>query len=244
MLYKLDEWEHNGRDDSDWYAVVFDSDTNELRRIEIGTTRFANALHVGPPMEAPTPEILLQAEKCLADIIFGMIKRSEAQNVLEPNDVNVGDRVRLIFDVKNMIKECDEEVCDRCNGTGFWMNPNNHDDKRECFACKRTGKVKKNWRPVLENGKKSWKKIAAGTSGYVVNCVFYGKTYLKGYNSPGRFNRQVIFRTDDGVEVKASLDKLRLDREPLDDVELAAKARDLAKHRNFYLPFRTAGIRL
>ena len=35
----LDTWEHNGYHDSDWYALVWDRDAQELKQIEYDTTR-------------------------------------------------------------------------------------------------------------------------------------------------------------------------------------------------------------
>ena len=37
----LDTWEHNGYHDSDWYALVWDRDAQELKQIEYDTTRAA-----------------------------------------------------------------------------------------------------------------------------------------------------------------------------------------------------------
>lgn len=236
-LYKLCEWEHNGHDDSDWYAVVYDSENNELRKELTGSTRFANALNIGPKMKEPTEEILKLAEKCLAEIIFNKLKQLEVIDVFEPNNVSPGDRVRLLSKCKNIVKTYD--LCDKCNGSGMWINPKNKKDIRDCFTCNASGKI--NFKKVLkEDGKPVWEHFEKGLSGTVISCTAYGFFYRSGYKQPRRSNRRVIFKTDDGKEVKAPLEKLRRDREPLTDAELRAKSFDLAKHRNFYAPFRTS----
>jgi hypothetical protein len=51
-LFTMCEWEYNGRDDSDWYAVIYDDEKDSLYRIETGTTRFAEALHTKIVMAA------------------------------------------------------------------------------------------------------------------------------------------------------------------------------------------------
>src|SRR3989304_3730027 len=146
--------EHSEPSDSDWYAIVFDSEKDELRRIEIGTTRFANSLplnnqlHDGTPLLKPTDDILVRAKAKLADIIFHTIRMIEHAGVLEPDKLIDGTRVRFLSAHKSALKTCDELMCGKCNGTGKWANPRNNSDQRPCFACKGSGLIKKNFKKV------------------------------------------------------------------------------------------------
>lgn len=242
-LYKLDEWEYNGRDDSDWHAVVYNDETDTLDRVLTGTTRGANALHIGPPMLAPTPEILVKAKAALARILLSGMQHAETVRVNEPNpdDVPRGTRVRFLVEHSCMMKDAQKGVCPKCQGSKCWENPRNPADKRPCFGCKGTGEVTEKFtRRKDAAGKQEWHRIAAGVTGEVRWSKAYGTFYRTGYNQPGRHNTTALVVLDDGREVKAPLSKLRLDREIVD---MTATATAAAEHGNFYGPFRTAGFR-
>lgn len=269
--YKLTEWEHNGLDDSDWYAVVYDSDKDQLDRILINTTR---GYITRPSMKEPTDEIYLKAEAKLSEIIFKTIKNAEENDVLRPNALENGARISFITSHAAQKKEFDQEPCGKCKGTGHWVNPNNNKDKRECFNCNGTGQMRTRWRPLRECKKCGFKfsiyinkyetekpdikcpkcqskkhkiirdKVEAGATGTIIRTQSFGQFYRKGYNRPGRNNTSAVIRLDDCREVMAPLEKLRLEREMLTDEQLLERAERLSKHRNFYEPFRTAVVRL
>lgn len=254
-LYELDSWEHNQAYDSDWYAIVYDTETQKLSRVEIGTTRFGDALprmrdgcHVigDTVLLKPTEEILKQAQLALRDQILPLIEIEERQRifVLNPKKIEDGAVLRFTEKHKCALKEFDIEDCIKCNGSGHWTNPRNTSDKRSCFSCKGTGKHKRNFRKVVDdNGKVVWQRIEAGTTGTVVNMRSYGTFYSNGYNKPDGFNTTVILRLEDGREVQAPLRKLQLPEDMPSKEELLKKADVLAQKRGFYLPFRTANIR-
>jgi len=155
MLYWLTEWEHNGRDDSDWYAVIYNSETNNLERYEIGTTRFANAhpctgrLADGTTCETNVPEeILLKAEACLSKIIYEGLSMRDKLEVLKPDQLEEGVMVRILEDYSIRIKAHDTIDCKKCNGSGKWANPNNLQDIRNCFNCHGSGHKLTNFRPL------------------------------------------------------------------------------------------------
>lgn len=159
-LYWLTEWEHNGRDDSDWYAVLYDSEQNELRRDLIGTTRGGNCIPCtgrllnGTQCITNVPDdIMAKAEKCLAEIIYNAIRPREHRDVFEPDKLEEGVRVKLSEDHFARRKIFDEENCIKCKGSGKWINPRNEKDERICFACNGLGKFKRNFRLVLECNK-------------------------------------------------------------------------------------------
>ena len=248
-LYELDQWEHNSVNDSDWYSVVYDTETNELRRVETGTTRFAGDCYIGPAIKKEVPpEIRERATVALAALYFDYLKRNNAAHVATPEiDVlTVGTRVRVIAKTRSAVKAFDLEPCIKCSGSGKWINPRNAQDARECFACKGTGNHKANFRKVQgEYGKQVWNHIEAGTVGTVVGEVrSYGKFYRNGYNRPDRSNSTVAVKLDDGRELAIGCSKLRLDCEPLTDAELRVNARKWADQGDFYSFFRTAGFRL
>ena len=244
--YVFAQWEHNGRDDSDWYAVVYNDETDELKCIETGTTRFANALHIGPPLLPPTDEIREKAIIKLRDRYIRMVKRGNELKVLEPGpeDMRDGLRIRFLEPHKCMAKEYDETPCKKCNGSGKWVNPRNSSDKRDCFTCKGQGIVKTNFRRKKDDAaKQEWLRIDSGSTGVIIRATTYGTFYANGYNRPDRHNTTAIIKLDDGREVKAPLKKLRLDAELMSDEECFKRADSIARsgENAFYMPFRTAG---
>jgi len=232
-LYKLCDWEINGYSDSDGYLTYYNDETNELGCELTWTTRFAGGDSSGK-FSMPTLEIVEKARKLLADKIFGMLRAAEDSDVLEPTAVVVGQRVRLLVDHKNAVKKHEEVPCDRCNGTGKWVNPKNASDLRDCFHCKGSGTLKRNFEKAKdENGKTQWQKFPAGTSGIVEWVGMFGAHYANGYKQPGRFTLQVRLKTNDGVEVKCPLEKLRLDCEPESDVQIRVRAEECSYNYNF-----------
>lgn len=237
-LYKLCEWEINGYNDSDWMLSVYNDEANKIETICIGSTRYAGCIehhaqicykcHGDPQM--PTMEIVEKARLCLAEYIFNSLRHVEHRSVLEPDDVRIGERVRLLEPHKN--QSFKTTPCTKCNGSGHWVNPRNPDDKRDCFGCKGYGEIQGE-KNKDSNGKLIWEKFQAGLSGVVKYCQAYGQFYSSGYNQPCRFNRTVKFVTDDGKLVKAPLSKLRLDREPMSDEKLREKAESLSHELHF-----------
>jgi len=262
-LYKLDEWESNGYDDSDWYAVVYNSEADKLERVLTGTTR--GVMTSGPVMEKPTEDVFTKAEACLAKIIFSMLKHTDEHDTLEPNEFPVGVEVSLLEDYDVREKTHDKNDCTKCEGTGKWVNPNKKEDVRECFGCKGAGKVERNLRYVRicqkceaefapikgepkvcicgsKKNRVKTKRYIAGAVGTALMQRSFGTFYRNGYNKPNRTNTSVLVKFADSENlIPAS--KLRLARQLLTDTELEKKANELAKHRNFYVPFKTASFR-
>lgn len=95
MLYQLAEFERNMHDDSDFYAVVYDDEANQLRQVLAGTTRFACETKT---FAEPTDEVLAVAEKLLAERFFEMMKLAEEQMrawAPRPGEVHRGDELKL-----------------------------------------------------------------------------------------------------------------------------------------------------
>jgi hypothetical protein len=104
MLHQLgQEWEHNGRDDSDWYAIAYDDATDSLRKVETGTTRFADALH-HTVLEKATPEVETKAELALRRIVRAALAAADEDERLRPGRFTRGLRVVLTREAKNRDK--------------------------------------------------------------------------------------------------------------------------------------------
>ncbi len=230
------EWEHNGPDDSDWYVVVYNSRTNELERILTGTTRCAFPPGSPIPGMGPmTPEMAARARLVLVEKNIRRMTHEETMRVEQPKieTLTRGTRVRFVEAHHCAKKEASVEQvdCEKCGGSGSWINPYKVADKRPCFACKSTGKVNRTTRTkvtettskTITRGKNKgqvvtkaapvWEEIDAGATGEVLAQATFGQFYRNGYNTPGRTNTTVYVRLDDGREVQTPASKLRLDCE-------------------------------
>ena len=218
--YLLGTWERNGYDDSDFYASYWDGEA--VRSMMTGSTRFAGWSADAPihkwraELDPLTDGVLEKARLWLADLLFRLLRDAEIRAIELPNDVGRGDRVRLTAIHRN--KERDYNDCRKCGGSGKWVNPRNADDKRDCFGCDGLGF----WSRAKKGGKLL--TLDPGIAGKVLSCVAHGTFYRNGYNKPSRFNRHVEFLTDDGRVIRAPLEKLRLDKEPMSDDELRERA--------------------
>lgn len=230
MLYILAEYERNGYHDSDFYAICYNTETCKIETIEVGSTRYAGGRGTGD-MLAPTLEIIETARQVHEDNLFGMLTHFDKAATLEPDDVAVGDRVRLTTAHKNMLKV--QEPCRKCNGSGHWQNPRNEKDLRACFTCNGAGSLKSREKVKDAAGKCQYDRFEAGLSGVVLDCNAYGTFYDNGYNKRGRHNRTVKFRTDAGKMVTAPLAKLQMDR----DLTLPSVLRAEAKKLSFQYGF-------
>lgn len=241
----LTDWEINGYDDSDFMCSYYDDKANKVLTFCYGTTRAAAATNIGigpdgktsvvvdgEHLMLPTAEVVEKARLVLAEYIYQTIKEADKRTVDEPGmtQLRAGLRVKLISDVRMQVKKT--EPCQKCGGSGNWTNPRNPADKRPCFNCKGTGQ----WtggKATGEDGKTIWEKLPAGLSGEVVDWKSFGTFYRSGYNTPGRDNTTVQFKTDSGRIVRASLSKLRLDRDYQDDQALRQKAESLSLNLQF-----------
>lgn len=250
-LYELDQWEHNGYDDSDWFAVVYDDEKDKLDRVLIGTTRGAfppPSSGLAPGHKAPTEEIIEKARIRLRDdFIRPLVEQSENRRIfqLDPKDVKRGLRVRFHEAHAALVKDFDLVECWRCKGKGHWENPRNPSDKRDCFTCHGSGKTRENYRKRMgEDGKPVKLKIAAGTKAEALSTKSYGQFYRNGYNQPDGHNTTAFVKLDDGSEVGVPLHKLQLDEDMPTAEQMDAMAERLSQGKNFYAPFKTASVRV
>jgi hypothetical protein len=120
MLHRLTSWEDNGYDDSDFFVSVFDDETNQIRAVMSGSTRFegyapGQSPDIGTPISDPA--ILDRALQVLKDFIYKAIKAAEYRDVLEPSKVASGTRLRLLRDVKHK----GVKLLAGTSGKAFWQ---------------------------------------------------------------------------------------------------------------------------
>lgn len=213
-------WEENGYHDSDFFEAYWSVEKGVIFRVEVGSTRYAGG--TCPLDTIPWTEAELErARAYLAGKIFDSIKEGELIDVLTPANVVKGQRVRLLEKHKN--QAFDAIICNKCKGTGKWVNPHNPSDTRTCFACQGTTVIKGS------KQKGNWVHYEAGLAGEAVeDAKAFGRFYDKGYNKPCRENRSVLVKLDDGRFVKCPVKKLRLDKEPMSDTELMERANALS----------------
>lgn len=117
MKYKLCSWECNGYQDSDWYLVLWDSEAQTVRKVEVGTTRCAAGCNVeGHGYELPTPEVAEAARAWLEEAIYQTIRAAELRDVLEPNNAPLGSWLRLLRDYKHKVATIPADT----RGYVFW----------------------------------------------------------------------------------------------------------------------------
>lgn len=241
--YLLTDWEINGYDDSDFMCSYYDDVANKIGFHCYGSTRYAAPTNIGiangitsvvvdgDTVIMPTAEVVEKARLVLEEHIFQRMTATDKRIAEEPDvaDLHKGLRVRLLVDARMQIRAM--EPCQKCNGSGKWINPRNANDKRDCFGCKGTGLHVGG--KVQINGKQAYDKLTAGLAGEVLDWTSFGQFYANGYNKPGRHNTTVQFKTDGGKMVRASLNKLRLDRELEEPLVLRDKAKALSFHYQF-----------
>ena len=220
------EWEENGYHDSYFYAAYWDVDAQECISHQTGATAYAGGEGRKPTIDW-TPEELENARKWLAARIFGQLKAANLLDVNQPENIVKGQRVRLLEPHQNQKFESAEITCPSCDGLGYWQNPRNEADKRECFKCKGAKKIQGKGAKL----KGQWEKFDTGVKGEAkFDATAFGRFYDKGYNRPGRHNRSVTVLLDDGRWMKAPLKKLALDQDPMSDTELQKQADELSLH--------------
>lgn len=247
-LYRCcEDWEHSQYDDSDFYCVAYNPETDSLHRIQTYTTRYACGHRTG--LAAMTPEMLPRAVAALARLYEASLTHEEKMRAEQPTIVTLtrGTAVRFLAAHRCMVKDAArvEVECPKCQGRGKWINPRNAADERPCFACDGSGKAKRTVRTRAKgaDGKQAWHEIPEGTAAEVLGQATFGTFFRKGYNQPDRSNTTVYLRLADGTEVQAPAAKLRLAAEPPTARAIQATAEHMAEQGPgaFYYPFRTAG---
>src|SRR5713101_3320069 len=235
-LYRLNDWEVNGYDDSEFQYAVYNSDTNGIELFEYGSTRYAGGADTSM-IQDPTSEIVFRCQQILEDWLTKSYIAADKRATDTPETIDNGVRVKLMVPHKNQAKSISttDATCYKCAGSGHWVNPRNSADKRTCFACNATGKVgKKTYTKVKSaEGKVSWVKFEAGTKGVLKRSMMYGGYYSNGYKQMNRDYLDCIVVCDDGREMKVPMCKLSLDREYISEAKARSKAEQVAEGLDF-----------
>jgi len=240
----LTDWEINGYDDSDFMCSYYDDVENKIGFTCYGSTRYPSPTNIGfadgvssvvvdgDHLHSPNAEVVEKARLVLEESIFQQLTKADKRLVDEPDVPNLskGLRVRLTANARMQVRAT--ESCNKCNGSGKWVNPRRETDIRNCFACGGSGQHK-GAKVKNEAGKQVYETLPAGLAGTVVDWNSFGQFYASGYNKPDRFNTTVQFLTDDNKVVRASLSKLRLDR----DYQSPEVLRKRAKESSYYYQF-------
>lgn len=217
MEYAVSEvWEHSGYSDSDWYQVVYDTETGELSRAEVHTTRFYSEGRTFPAAEG---EVLEAARRKLVEIIMVSIWDCWYNPV--PEDLAAGDEVVIARGLTAGARE----ICPKCGGNGKWVNPKRAIDQRECFTCNGLGFG----RPSNQKD-----KITAGSIGTIIRAG-------KETDRAGKVTEWYLVRVGESVYRLGKVYRAGL----ADVVEVSARIRErvlkLVRGDSgaFYLAFRT-----
>lgn len=234
MLYLLQSWEINGYHDSDFYGAFWDTETQTVRRIEMGSTRYASQ---GNPMLFSTEltvEIVQSAIYWLEDVVYDAMSAAASNRINRPDTISVGDKVCLTAAKKGHKYAVEHQICEKCGGSGQWVNPNYSDDVRECFGCNGAGS-KLSYVKVTNpaTGKPAWDMFEPGTKGTVIWVGTFNQIYANGCNKWGRNTISARILTDDNRIASVSLSQLRLDEEMPSNQSLRSKAKLYASRCTF-----------
>jgi hypothetical protein len=234
----LSRWEQNGYNDSDFYFRCWDRQKKTVVDIEYMSTRFpggtsAEALGIDP--EGLTWVDVEESRAWLEGKLFEALLESANRRRNSPDELPNGTRVVLTEPHRNMVKEQLTIPCDRCGGTGNWVNPRNRSDIRACFACKGKGTVvRAGARIKTVTGKQEYVTFAAGLCGKVVWSGTYRTIYRNGYNKANNGTLVATVELDSGETVRnIPFSKLRLDIPEPNQEELRAQAHDHSFGLNF-----------
>ena len=225
MKIELVNWERNGYDDSDFYTAIYDTETKCIGAVLVGSTRYAGGFtSAGERVSAGHPAIL-EAYQALERFIHQKFFDAELLVYNTPDVENLRENMVLETTVPCKMKAKKKDPCKKCNGSGFWQNPNNLNDKRKCFTCDGQGFI-------LTKGE-GWVNIPAGTVITVKDWRSFGKFYSNGWNKPCRGNTTVYGTGENGEHLQVSLEKCKV-HGPVPKLEdFAEKAHELAKHGQF-----------
>ena len=211
------EWEYNGYDDSDFYAILWNPETG-WRRIETGSTRYPGGIEVGHlPKTFVSEADRAKAKASLKAMLLAQVLGSPATR-------QVGELARILKDGKCKDIEMVTDSCRRCQGTGAWVNPRIPEDRRECFGCEGSGNRTSF---VSVPGMVGY---VAGTVGTVAHVVSYR---VVSWKSPNSF---YVLNSPEGLR------RVPSSRVGMTTEEAEALAEQNAERLNAYPLFRTAGF--
>jgi hypothetical protein len=242
--YLLTDWEVNGYNDSDFVCTYFDTVDGKVHTHTYGSTRYPSATNIGwnngvssvvidgEACLYPTIEVVELARVWLEEYIFQRMLAADKLAVDEPQVKDLHEGLQVQVKEACRFQLTITEPCNKCSGSGKWINPHRPTDERACFGCKGTGKHFAG-KAKDAAGKLVYVKLEVGTSGSVIDWASFGKFYANGYNHPGPSNTTVQFRLESGNVVRAGLSKLRLHRNYREEKWLHEKARECSYSYQF-----------
>lgn len=193
--------EENGHDDSDWVVPVYSPDTDTVQVMDCGTTRFANALRykVADAELLPSVAIAERVKLLLFTMYLAQYMKADESLIYAPTKECLRNGDSVVVKIAHNARQAWSE-CDKCKGTGAWVNLKNEADIRDCFACYGTGAKK-------AEGKGH--KTAVGVMA-TVSCVSEHVHYS--CRSFKRGSVTVTLRLETGEVVRLPLQKISLTR--------------------------------
>jgi hypothetical protein len=208
------DWEHNMRDDSDWFQCGYDTETGKITRYEIGSTRYPGGVKNLPD---PPEELLPTIKECLYRMWCSHVAAAHYRAVNSPTETTVvGRRVELKEKCYNRPRIM--EPCRKCGATGKWANPKRPTDVRKCFACDGSGTF------TGASLKGEMVERPAGLQGEAIRCDVQKSMYGTWVRS-----KTVKILLDNGERINAPLEKVRLvvpDPRPEDVARIARRHAD------------------
>jgi ribosomal protein L40E len=142
--------------------MVFNDQLNDIQSVD------HDHVHT---LEQPSPEMKERARRALENRLVDAWERTVRKVYEHPalDQLVPGTEVRLTDEIRNQISE--EDICQKCNGTGIWTNPLNAEDKRKCLSCKEG--ISKFNNKKTDDGKPVWIRFPENTTGVVLGTNTY-----------------------------------------------------------------------
>lgn len=197
----LETRERNLYDDSDFYALVWDETEQRVKSVEYATTRgwtYPNHADVDA-----TPEVRAKAEayyKRQAEIAYAASLERPSVQFLETYASHNGRHAVCELKEECKTRAAISEPCRKCNGLGYWQNPNRAHDRRPCFGCSGTGS-----RKVAAPKGTAMTRHAKGKRGRFVRAFINRSRYGTWVNS-----ERVELQTESGELFTVDLGKVRI----------------------------------
>lgn len=225
-LYAVsEEWERNGYNDSDFYRVMYDPNTDSLQTVETWTTRFACG-HIAVVSEAYAKRHGLSGA-----VNFSYNPQTGSYDTR--NGVQVSLPVAWFVPPSEVPERVWERAEELLRERIYQLLRAAEEQTIQKPSDAKQGQILR-----LSEAHRSVKAktvLPAGTRIRVNECSAYGTFYRNGYNRPGRHNRSVVGtvvgRPD--VLVRVPLAKCQLDVEPTPEAELRQRAAEVAAKRRF-----------
>lgn len=225
-LYAVsDEWEHSGYDDSDFYRAMYDPNKGTLEKVETHSTRYGCGYFAVVTKE--------YAQKHGLNGYINHAYNPATGRYDVENGIQVSLPVTWFVDPKQVPERVWQQAEQLLAEQIFQLiRSAEHRDVLQPSNAKAGDRLRLS---EAHRSVKTKQTLPVGTRIRVNEVQCFGTFYRNGYNQPGRHNRSVIGTVIGQPDklVRVPLDKCQLDKEPMPDGELRARAAELAKNRRF-----------